>query len=133
MGTELDRDTSQRIDRWLWHARFFKSRGLATEAVKLGRIAINGIRAKPAKPVRAGDTVLVTKSTLRYEVIVQDIVPRRVCASIAQQLYRETGTSAAHREGMRRRQALHAIVETRSWDELTKKERRQREHLKRSY
>ena len=71
MGTELDRDTSQRIDRWLWHARFFKSRGLATEAVKLGRIAINGIRAKPAKPVRAGDTVLVTKSTLRYEVIVQ--------------------------------------------------------------
>lgn len=88
MDTEPDRDTSQRIDRWLWHARFFKSRRLAAEAVKLGRIEINGIREKPAKPVRVGDTVLVTKSTRRYEVIVQDIVPRRVSAGITQQLYR---------------------------------------------
>jgi ribosome-associated heat shock protein Hsp15 len=87
-----------RIDRWLWAARFFKTRGAATEAVLGGRVHVNGERVKPSKPVRAGDTVEVTIGILRRTVAVNELAERRGSASVAATLYTETPESLAARE-----------------------------------
>jgi ribosome-associated heat shock protein Hsp15 len=87
-----------RIDKWLWAARFYKSRGAATEAAVGGRIRVNGERAKPSKLVRAGDTVEVTIGTERRTVNVLDVADRRGSATVAATLYQETPESIAARE-----------------------------------
>jgi ribosome-associated heat shock protein Hsp15 len=87
-----------RIDKWLWAARFFKTRGAATEAVLGGRVHVNGERAKPSKPVRAGDTVEVTIGTVRRTVAVIEVAERRGPASVAATMYAETAESRAARE-----------------------------------
>ena len=73
-----------RIDKWLWAARFFKTRALATSAVLGGRVHINGERAKPSKLVRIGDVLQVTKGTERWTVDVTQIAEKRGPASVAQ-------------------------------------------------
>jgi ribosome-associated heat shock protein Hsp15 len=87
-----------RIDKWLWAARFFKTRGAATEAVLGGRVHVNGERVKPSKAVRAGDTVEVTIGTVRRAVAVIEVAERRGPASVAAALYAETAESLAARE-----------------------------------
>ena len=87
-----------RIDRWLWTARFFKTRGAATDAVGGGRVHLNGARVKPAKAVRAGDTVAVTVGDMRREVVIVALAERRGPATAAQLLYEETPDSIARRE-----------------------------------
>ncbi len=87
-----------RIDKWLWAARFFKARSAATSAAVGGRVRINGERAKPSKPVRAGDTVELTIGTERRTVTVLDLAERRGPASVAATLYEETPESRAARE-----------------------------------
>lgn len=87
-----------RVDRWLWAARFFKVRGDATEAVLGGRVHVNGSRAKPAKEVRAGDTVEVTVGDVRWTVVVRGLADKRGPASAAAALYEETPASRAERE-----------------------------------
>ena len=91
-----------RIDKWLWAARFFKTRGLAAGAVLGGRVHVNGERVKPSKLVRVGDMVEVTRGTERWTVAVTQLAERRGPASVAQQLYSETADSFAQRE-------LHAL------------------------
>jgi ribosome-associated heat shock protein Hsp15 len=86
-----------RLDRWLWAARFFKTRSLATEAVQGGRAHVNGARAKPAKEVGPGDTVEVTVGQTRWTVVVRGVSERRGPAPEARLLYEETGESAARR------------------------------------
>jgi ribosome-associated heat shock protein Hsp15 len=87
-----------RIDKWLWAARFFKTRAAATEAVLGGRVHINGERVKPSKVVRAGDTVEVTIGTVRWTVVVTEVADRRGPASVAATMYAETPESRAARE-----------------------------------
>jgi ribosome-associated heat shock protein Hsp15 len=87
-----------RIDKWLWAARFFKTRGAATEAVLGGRVHVNGERVKPSKVVRAGDTVEVTIGTVRWTVAVTEVADRRGPASVAATMYAETPESRAARE-----------------------------------
>jgi ribosome-associated heat shock protein Hsp15 len=87
-----------RIDKWLWAARFFKTRGAASEAVLGGRVHVNGIRVKPAKDVRVGDTVEVTIRALRRTVRVTGLSDKRGSASVAATLYEETPESIAARE-----------------------------------
>jgi ribosome-associated heat shock protein Hsp15 len=87
-----------RIDKWLWAARFYKARGAATDAAAGGRVRVNGERAKPSKPVRAGDTVEVTIGTERRTVNVLDVADRRGSATVAATLYEETPESIAARE-----------------------------------
>src|SRR5581483_8169966 len=87
-----------RIDKWLWAARFFKTRSLATEAVLGGRVHVNGARVKPAKEVRAGDTVEVTTAGIKRTVVVAALSDKRGPASVAQTLYEETPESAVERE-----------------------------------
>jgi len=87
-----------RIDRWLWAARFYKTRTAATDAVAGGRVHLNGARVKPAKDVRPGDTLDVTIGDTRREVVVVALAERRGPASVAQSLYEETPDSIARRE-----------------------------------
>jgi ribosome-associated heat shock protein Hsp15 len=87
-----------RVDKWLWAARFFKTRGLATDAVLGGRVHVNGGRVKPSKEVRIGDTVEITTGVARRTVEVLGLAERRGPASVAAGLYCETPDSVAARE-----------------------------------
>jgi ribosome-associated heat shock protein Hsp15 len=87
-----------RIDKWLWAARFFKTRSLATEAVLGGRVHVNDARVKPSKDVQIGDAVEVTIGALRRTVHVTGIADRRGSAQVAATLYEETPESVEARE-----------------------------------
>ncbi len=82
--------TSMRIDKWLWAARFFKTRALASRACDIGRIQSNGLRAKPAREVRAGDRLRIENEGGIFEVEVLAIAEMRGSGTVAQTLYRET-------------------------------------------
>ena len=96
MHDESDR---VRLDKWLWAARFFKTRSLATEAVAGGKVEVNGERAKPAKAIKPGDEVRVRLGPYEHTLMVRALSERRGPASVAQTLYEET---AASREGRER-------------------------------
>ena len=87
-----------RVDRWLWAARLFKTRGAATEAAVGGRVHVNGTRVKPAKEIRAGDRLDVTVGGARRELVVLAVPEKRGPASVAATLYEETPESLARRE-----------------------------------
>lgn len=87
-----------RIDRWLWTARVFKTRGLAAEAVRGGRVHVNGVAAKPSREVSPGDRLEITLGRLRRTLIVRGSAERRVSAPEAATLYEETPESIAERE-----------------------------------
>jgi len=87
-----------RIDKWLWAARFFKTRSSATEAVRGGRVHVNGTRAKPAKELMTGDTVELTIHAQKRTVQVVALSDRRGPAAVAAALYAETQESISARE-----------------------------------
>jgi ribosome-associated heat shock protein Hsp15 len=87
-----------RFDKWLWAARFFKTRSLAQQAVVAGRVQLNGARTKPAHEVKTGDMVDVRVGEWRWEVKVKALAERRGPAAEARQLYDETEASRAERE-----------------------------------
>ena len=87
-----------RVDKWLWTARVFKTRALATEAVKGGRVHVNRMVVKPSREVAAGDELEVTLGPGRRTVIVLGAAERRVSAAEATKLYSETEKSVAERE-----------------------------------
>ena len=106
---------SVRIDKWLWAARFFKTRALAARACELGRIQYNGQPAKPARDVRIGDMLRVTNEGGEFHVEVLLLSEVRGPAAVAQTLYRETDESrelrlkvAAERKAMRQFETLPA-------------------------
>ena len=86
-----------RIDKWLWAARFYKTRALATEAVLGGHVHLNGARVKPAKEVRTGDTLVIRIGTIEWAVVVAGLAEKRGPASVARTLYDETPESLAAR------------------------------------
>jgi ribosome-associated heat shock protein Hsp15 len=88
---------SVRMDKWLWAARFFKTRSLAVRACELGRIESNGHQAKPAREVRVGDRLRVRSDAGEFEIDVQALSEVRGPATVAQALYQETGESKAAR------------------------------------
>jgi ribosome-associated heat shock protein Hsp15 len=87
-----------RLDKWLWAARFFKTRSLATEAVAGGKVEVNGERAKPAKAVKTGDEIRLRLAPYEHVLIVRQLGERRGPASVAQTLYEETQASREARE-----------------------------------
>lgn len=100
--------TSVRIDKWLWAARFFKTRSLAARACELGRIQSNGQPAKPAREVRIGDMLRVTNDAGDFEIEVLFLSDVRGPASVAQTLYRETEASRELRQKVAaERKAMH--------------------------
>jgi ribosome-associated heat shock protein Hsp15 len=92
-GAAVRPGAALRIDKWLWAARFFKTRALASRSCELGRIEANGLRAKPAREVRAGDRLRIENDGGRFEVDVLAVSAMRGPAAQAQTLYRETEAS----------------------------------------
>ena len=88
---------SVRLDKWLWAARFFKTRALAADACELGRVESNGHRAKPAREVRLGDQLSITNEAGLFHIEVLQLAEVRGPAAVAQTLYRETEASRAAR------------------------------------
>ena len=95
---EKDPQTKLRIDKWLWAARFFKTRSLAVDAVECGKVHVNDARVKPAKLIAIGDTLKVRLGPYQHVVEVLGLSDRRGPAPEAQRLYRETEQSRAQRE-----------------------------------
>lgn len=93
----MEQLTSLRLDRWLWCARFYKTRSLAATAVKAGHVRLNGQRAKPGREIQAGDRLTIAKGLLEWEVIVKNIPARRGPAPEAAQSYEETARSVERR------------------------------------
>jgi ribosome-associated heat shock protein Hsp15 len=87
-----------RVDKWLWAARFFRSRGAATAATVGGRVHVNGARAKPSKEIRASDTVEVRVGEVQWTVVVAGVTDKRGPAVVAATLYEETPESLARRD-----------------------------------
>ncbi|HEY6772341.1 MAG TPA: RNA-binding S4 domain-containing protein [Oxalicibacterium sp.] len=87
-----------RIDKWLWAARFFKTRSLATDAVDAGRVRLDGERIKPARNVKCGDLLQIDNGSTEWEVEVRALADKRGSAEIAQKLYVETASSIAKRQ-----------------------------------
>ena len=105
-------DEPVRVDRWLWAARLVKTRALAAEAVKGGRVHVNGRAIKPSREVRPGDRVELASGAVRRTVIVRGIAARRGPAREAALLYEETPESVAEREraAAERRAAGQSVV-----------------------
>jgi ribosome-associated heat shock protein Hsp15 len=93
-----------RIDKWLWAARFFKTRTLAADAVDFGRVRVDDERVKPAREARVGDRVEMQVGGVRFEFVIRALSAQRGPAPVAQQLYEETADSRLRRE--RRRELL---------------------------
>ena len=87
-----------RIDKWLWAARFYKTRSLACEEIDKGRVEINGQEVKPAREVKVGDTVALRREGLTRTVVVRGVSATRGPAPVAQQLYEETVESLKARD-----------------------------------
>ena len=113
-----------RIDKWLWAARFFKTRARAKEAIDGGKVDINGTRAKPSKELQIGDELSITQGWDEKVVVVDGLSDRRGSATIAQTLYSETEDSIARRE-MIAEQRRAAGGQVRSEGRPSKKDRRQ--------
>ncbi len=94
-------EAAVRLDKWLWAARFFKTRGLAQQAVRGGQVEINGDRAKASRLVRPGDRLEVTKGEFRMEVEVLSVGDKRVSAPLAQEMYGESEASIQRRAALK--------------------------------
>ena len=112
---------SLRVDKWLWCARFFKTRSVAQAAVEGGHVQVNGERVKAARPIRVGDRLRITRERERFEVDVTGIPVRRGPATEARQYYVETAESEADRATAREFNLLSGPVDSGRPD---KRERR---------
>ena len=116
--------TGVRMDKWLWAARFFKTRSLAAKACELGRIDSNGQGVKPAREVRAGDRLRVKNESGEFEIEVLGLSEVRGPASIAQQLYRETEASRELRLKLAAERRAMPPLETSRKGKPSKRDRR---------
>ena len=113
-----------RIDKWLWAARFFKTRELASKACEMGRITSNGVRAKPAREVRVGDMLQIRNEAVEFAVEVLALSQQRGPAAVAQKLYRETEASIEARRKAAEERRLLGPVDFRSPGRPSKRDRR---------
>ena len=119
-----------RIDKWLWAARFYKTRALAAEAIAGGKVQVNGDRVKRAKPLQLGDQVRIRQGPYEHQVVVRDLADRRGPAAEAAKLYEETPQSRSAREALALQlKSIHsAFLPERG--RPTKKDRREINRLK---
>ena len=116
--------TGVRMDKWLWAARFFKTRSLASRACDLGRVESNGQSAKPAREIHAGDRLKVKNESGEFEVEVLGLSDMRGPAAVAQKLYSETEASGeARRKAAEERKAM-AMYEPAPVSRPSKRDRR---------
>ena len=123
---------SVRIDRWLWAARFYKTRGLATESVLGGHVQLNGARVKPAKDVHVGDRVLIRIGALAWDIEVLALSEKRGPASVARTLYEESEESRQAREAFVAQKRLAQPLGADLGPRPTKPDRRRLDALRRA-
>jgi ribosome-associated heat shock protein Hsp15 len=122
-----------RIDKWLWAARFYKTRSLAADEIDKGRVAINGQAVKPAREVKVGDTVSMRREGITRSVLVRAVSDVRGPAPLAQQLYEETPESLREREqAIEQRRYAHEPALAIEHGRPTKRGRRDLEQAQRS-
>ena len=119
-----------RIDRWLWAARFFRTRSQAKAAVDGGHVRLDGARTKPAKDVKPGDTLTIRRGFAEYVVEVRSLSDRRGNAQAAALLYRETADSEQRRDAEAARRKMERAGLATTGARPTKRDRRQLTELK---
>lgn len=120
-----------RIDKWLWAARFYKTRSLASDAVEGGHVEVNGERAKPSKQIREGDELRVRLNQYTHVIHVRGLSERRGPAPEARTLYEETGESRAERERLAEQRRLAPPPAYEEGGRPTKRDRRNMARVKR--
>lgn len=122
-----------RIDKWLWAARFYKTRSIASEAVDGGHVEVNGERARPAKQIKPGDELRIRVNHNTFVVHVRGLADRRGPARDAQQLYEETAESRVERERLAEQRRLAPSPAYEDGGRPTKRDRRDLARVKRRY
>ncbi len=117
-------EPSQRLDKWLWVSRFFKTRGMAAEAISGGKVQVEDRRVKPSRAVKPGARVRIRKGSLEWEVVVRALSDQRRPAPEANQLYEETPESAERRRRDAESRRLEAGARSPRLGRPTKRERR---------
>jgi len=107
---------SQRLDKWLWSARFYKTRIQAVEAINGGHVHVNGQRIKPARTIRVGDAIVITKDQYHWRLVVEALAQRRGPATEARRLYSEDVDSIQQRETIRAETRLVSPTPTKRPD-----------------
>lgn len=128
MADELQ--PSQRLDKWLWAARFFKTRSLAAAAVSGGKVQCDDERVKPARRIRRGTRLRIRRGPMLWEIVVDALSDQRRPAKEAVKLYTETEASTAQRMAEAERRKQRADRRQRGLGRPTKRERRQLQRLK---
>jgi ribosome-associated heat shock protein Hsp15 len=125
--------SSVRIDKWLWAARFFKTRSLASKAIDLGRVLDNEERVKPAHCIKIGDVLSITNAEQTWEIVVLGLSENRGAAPVARLLYQETETSQQKRleQSERRKYAFEPAAQIKA--RPSKKDRRSLSNLKHQF
>jgi ribosome-associated heat shock protein Hsp15 len=117
-----------RIDKWLWAARFFKTRSMAAQAVSGGKVHVNGARIKPARIVQPGDELRIRRGEIEFFVVVQGVTDKRRPAKEAQLLYAETEASLRQREEIQEQKRLEAAG--RMYGPLKRPDKRSRRQIR---
>jgi ribosome-associated heat shock protein Hsp15 len=125
-----EQSATVRIDKWLWAARFFKTRSLASRACELGRVRSNGQPVKPSRDVRVGDLLQVKNDSGEFQIEILALSEMRGPAPVAQALYRETAASRELREKMAAERKAMPRYETAPTSKPSKRDRREIERLR---
>ncbi len=118
-------DSSVRLDKWLWASRFYKTRSLANEAIKSGKIKLNGHSPKTGKTVAINDELLIKKTPYEFHIIIKQVGIHRRPASEAVLMYEETGASKLQRETLAQQLKTESAMFPKTQGRPTKRDRRQ--------
>lgn len=129
-SARLDASDGVRLDKWLWAARFFKTRALAAEAIDGGMVHLNGQRVKRSRVLKAGDEVRVRLGPFEHKVVVRLVSDRRGSATVAATLYEELPESRAAREALLEQHRLERAAGAADPGRPSKRDRRQIDHLR---
>lgn len=123
--TPMNNRDSMRIDKWLWCARFYRTRGLASDAIRSGKVLVNGERVKPSKTIGTGDVLWIRKGAFHYEISVMQLTKGRKSAAEASRLYEESEESLHQREELALQMKASAGNVPRTRGRPTKRDRRE--------
>lgn len=116
--------TEMRLDKWLWCARFYKTRALATTAIKGNKVSVNKLATKPSKIIKLGDNIKINKSPYQYTITIQKIAHNRLSASQAALLYEEDSESIQKREELEKQIKADSASYPRTIGRPSKRDRR---------
>ena len=127
-----DSPAETRIDKWLWAARFFKTRSMAAAAVKSGKVRVNNGRARPSRLVKVGDALHITRDDLEFDIQIEVIADKRVSAKQAITLYTESKESIQKREKLADEKRIERKAGAQYGGRPDKKDRRRLQRLRRN-